>query len=655
MGKASRAKRRRALKPEAEAAAGPDIRDEAGPGEARRFDRFLLGVLAAAALFRILYFLTFQARSVFFDSLLLDASIYDGWARRIAGGEWIGSEPFYFAPGYPYLLAILYRFVSPWAGTVYIFQMILGLVNIFLIHRLAGYAFGRRAARAAAVLAALYASFPFLEAKIMSATTGLTTLLLGLVLLVSAAGRSSPWRWLLGGLLMGITSLIRPESLLAAPLFLVWIWRWGRPPDPSLRGWSGWRPTLAAGLLLGAGWVGGVLPATAHNVAAGGSNLISSQGGITFYQSNNSRARGLYVALGREGFSGAPERQAEEERRIAGEAVGRPLSSSEASSYWFRRGLGFVLDQPGRFLWLLGMKALRFAGSYEYSTEYILYVERETIGLLSIPFAPFALLLALAVPTLTASMRGGNVRRRSRGPRLNPAGWLLIMSLLSTLGACLAFYVSSRYRLPAAVPLVVFGAATLVTAMDAWRRGRRSEVYVTAVIVGVIFLIAHFEKDSSATIQEANVHYNTGNLWAGRSEHVKAVGEFRRALEMDDSRYQTWFNMGNSLRKLGRLEEAAEAYGEAGGRRKSFLAAWLRRGSVLMVLENWQGAREAYARAAEIAPGNFGVHLALGRSAARLGDREAAIRHLDRALEIRPGSREALSERAGLAIRNEER
>jgi tetratricopeptide (TPR) repeat protein len=648
MGEASRAKRRRAEAPATPIAAGPDVPREAGPKETRRFEGFLPGVLAAAALFRILYFLTYQAHSVHFDSLFLDARIYDDWARRIAGGEWIASEPFYFAPGYPYLLALLYRFVSPWVGTVYIFQFLLGLVNIFLIHRLAGDAFGRRAARAAAVLATLYASFPFLEAKMMSATAGLTTLLLALVLLVSAAGRSSPWRWLLGGLLMGFTSLIRPESLLAAPLFSIWIWRWGRPPHPSLAGWRGWRPTLAAGLLLGTGWIGGVLPSAAHNIAAGGSNLISSQAGITFYQSNNPRARGLYVALNQEGFSGTPARQAEEERRIAEEAVGRPLSRSEVSSYWFGRGLEFVLDQPGRFLWLLGMKALRFAGSYEYSTEYILYVERETIGLLRVPFAPFALLLALAIPTLAAPLRRGKRRRPGRAQQLNPASWLLIMSLLSTLGACIAFHVSSRYRLPATVPLIVFGAATLVGATDAWQRGRRSEVYVTAAIVGVVFLFAHFEKDSSATVQEANVHYNTGNLWANRDEHVKAVAEYRRALEMGNSRSATWFNMGNSLRKLGELEEAAEAYGEALSRRKRFFAAWFNRGFVLMELEDWQGAREAYARAADLAPGNFAVHLALGRSAARLGDREAAIRHLDRALEIRPDSREALRERAGL-------
>jgi hypothetical protein len=33
---------------------------------------------------------------------------YDVWARRIAGGEWLGTQAFYQTPLYPYLLAAIY-------------------------------------------------------------------------------------------------------------------------------------------------------------------------------------------------------------------------------------------------------------------------------------------------------------------------------------------------------------------------------------------------------------------------------------------------------------------------------------------------------------------------------------------------------------------
>src|SRR5262249_50073068 len=40
--------------------------------------------------------------------LMGDAKAYDGWARQIAQGDWLGHDVFYQAPLYPYFLGILY-------------------------------------------------------------------------------------------------------------------------------------------------------------------------------------------------------------------------------------------------------------------------------------------------------------------------------------------------------------------------------------------------------------------------------------------------------------------------------------------------------------------------------------------------------------------
>ncbi|MBI3450577.1 MAG: tetratricopeptide repeat protein [Acidobacteria bacterium] len=607
-------------------------------------------VLALAAIFRIAYFLQYRAESVFFDAPFLDAFIYDSWARRIAAGEWFPKDAFYFAPGYPYALAVFYKVIAATVGAAYALQMALGLLNIVLIRRLAALAFGSRVADVAAALAALYASFPFLESKLMSPTLSLSLLLAALTMLVGATSRGGARRWALAGCLLGATSLVRPESLLAAPFVVLWIRLWGGRAAPGAKGTS-WR---IAALALLAGWAIPILPVTLHNAAhGGGSTLISSQGGITFYQSNNPRARGLYVFLSKEGFSGAPERQAEEEKGIAEKALGRPLTRSEVSSYWFSKGLAFVRSDPGRFAWLVGMKFLRFIGSYEYSTEYILYVEREQVWLLWLPFVPFALLVALAAPAIARALGAASwkatIAGGALGPgALNPAGWLLLIALASNLATVLMFYVSSRYRLPSAPSLIAFAACTVVAGWDAWRGGRRGAAGALAGIVAAVFLLAHFERDDSATIQEANVHYNSGNIWAGRKEPERAVAEYRRALSMDDSRYETWFNLGNSLRDLGRPQEAADAYGRAAGRRPQFWNAHLRRAQALEAASDWAGAKESYEKAAALHDGEFDVELGLGRVAARMGDRATALRHLDRALQIRPGNPAAAAERGKL-------
>lgn len=650
MGKASQRKKdataRGAKPPEATAAeprvAAPDDGNGAAP-----FPTALLILLGVGAVFRLAYFLQYRTQSILFDSPILDAAVYEAWARRIAAGEWAPPGPFYFAPGYPYALA-LFHALFPWPlPAAYVFQLVCGLACIALIHRLTRAAFGGRAALFAAVLASLYAAFPFFETKPMATTLALTVLLAALAVLEAAARQTAAWRWATAGLLLGLTSLFRPETLLAAPFFVFWIYRWAAP---AARAWGApSRGAVAATALLLAAWAVAISPATLHNLrAGGGSNLISSQGGITFYQANNERARGLYSALSRQGFSGAPDRQEEEEKALAEKALGRPLSRSEVTSYWFGRGLAFVREQPGRFLWLLGMKLLRFAGSYEYSTEYILYVERENVWLLWLPFVPFALILALAVPSLVVPPAARRDGRRHGPRRLNAAGGLLAVTLAANVAVVLIFYVSSRYRISSVPALTAFAGATLASLWSDGKAGRRSRAGIVAGSVAVLFVLLHFEKDSSATFEEANAHFNIGNVWAEKKLHEEAVKEYRRAIAMVGSRYQYHVNLGNSLRDLGRHAEAAEAYGQAGALRPRFANAHLQRAQMLVETGDWAGARQACERVLEIKPDQFDAHLLLGRIAARLGDRKAAVEHLDRAMALRPDSQAARAARAGL-------
>lgn len=586
----------------------------------------LLAVVTGAALFRAAYLLQYRAASVFYDTPFLDAAVYDGWARRIAAGAWLPAEAFFFPPGYAYALGALYRVGLSAPTSVYVAQQGLGLLNIVLIHRIADRAFGSRVALAAAMLAALYAPLPFLETKLMSATLALTLLLGAIAMLGAAQARGGARRWAGAGVLLGATSLLRPDTLLAGPFLVAWLARW----TPSSASRSRWQTTMVAMAALLLGWAAPIVPVAIHNLGAGGS-LISAQGGMTFYQANNARARGLYVLMRDEGFSGSPADEPDEEKAIAERAVGHPLSRAEVSAYWRDKGLQFIRNSPGRFVWLLGMKVVRYVGSYEYSTEFILPVERERVWLLWLPVVPFALLVALTLPAL---------------PRRHGAGeWLLLAVLASNLLTVLVFYVSSRYRFASLPTLLVFAGATLVGLVDAVRDRRRAAAARTAALVFAVFMVAHFETDAASVFQEANAHFNTGSAWAKKGDQERAVAEFQRAIAMDATRYDFWFAQGHSLGVLGRRAEAAVAYGEAARRRPQLFLPRVLEGQMREELGDLAGARAAYERAEAINPDDFELELALGEVTERLGDREAAIRHLDHALVLRPDSAAARSSR----------
>lgn len=66
-----------------------------------------------AALVRVAYLLDYRAHSVFWDAMLLDASVYDEWARSATTDWTVGSQVYALPPLYPYLLTALYTLCGP--------------------------------------------------------------------------------------------------------------------------------------------------------------------------------------------------------------------------------------------------------------------------------------------------------------------------------------------------------------------------------------------------------------------------------------------------------------------------------------------------------------------------------------------------------------
>jgi hypothetical protein len=296
------------------------------------------------------------------------------------------------------------------------------------------------------------------------------------------------------------------------------------------------------------------------------SNLISSQAGITFYQSNNARARGLYVFLDHEGFSGNPHVQAEEEKTLAEKEVGHPLKRSEVTRYWMNRGLSWITANPGKSFVLECFKLLRFLGSYEYSTEYILYAERESVLTLWMTPLPFALITSLGIAGILMQLKDG----------FRPPALLLALFVVSNFLVAMMFYVSSRYRMPSAPYLILFAASG---AERLWQGHRspvsatRTESWVYVAIVAVLFLIFHVQVDESHLIQEANVHYNAGNQYFGKKDYVSAVAEYDRAVAGNQTNWRAWFNRGNALAALKRNDDAIESFKQVLKHNKNMTAA----------------------------------------------------------------------------------
>lgn len=108
--------------------------------------------------------------SPFFDLLLGDAHGYDEWARRLAAGDWIGTEVFYQAPLYPYFLGVLYQIAGHDLLTVRIAQAAIGSASCALLALAGERLFSRRVGVLAGLALALYAPAIFFDALLQNDT-----------------------------------------------------------------------------------------------------------------------------------------------------------------------------------------------------------------------------------------------------------------------------------------------------------------------------------------------------------------------------------------------------------------------------------------------------------------------------------------------------
>jgi len=575
--------------------------------------RSLAIILLAAAAFRAIYFHLYGQSSIYFDGLILDSSLYDGWARSISTGAWLGRQAFYFPPLYPYLLGLLYMTVGHSLAAVYLLQALLGLVNLLLIYRIGSAAFDQRVGLLAAGAAALYGPFAFFEMKVLGTTLGLTLNLLALALLIGAeravlAGRRGALRWLASGLVIGTAAECLPGTILLAPLYAAFL---------------GVRRGRAAIALLAGAFLA-TLPVLAHNLYVASDPLpLSGQGGVTFYQGNHPNAQGLYGVA--PGFSGSPDTQAAEEQQIAERATLRPMRRSETSAFFLRKGLVFIFSSPGEWLALEGRKLLALAGDYEASTEYSLYYERQQIPWLRLLFLPFA------------AISGAGVAGMILAGRPRPAAPALFLYTVYAAAIPLVFYVSSRYRLPLAPALLIYGASfveRLRTELRDWGALRPRTMQIAAGALGLA-LLSFFPLGVQSPSAEGNVHYNIGNLLAGRNLHAEAIVSFDRALARWPGNAYAWINRGNSLDRLGREDEALASYQRAQEASPGFWLAYKAQGIIYHRRKAYEDELEVYRRGLKT-DGEEAYYL-LGVALKNLDRRDEAVRAFQEATRLNPG------------------
>ncbi len=488
-------------------------------------------LLGAAVGLRILYVLIDRGSDPTFARPMLDGAYYLAWAHRIAGGGPFAAGAFYLAPLYPILLAGFLRLFGEAFTLLYLCQQMLGVGAALLLGGAASRIAGKRAGWCAAALFLLYHPFLYFASRPLGEPLALFLLAASIRALVSA----SPWRGAeAAGFLAGAAALARP-NLLLAPL----AWAAG---DLARKRW------VRAGLIV-AGACVAVLPVAVRNLAASGHLVaISSNGGLTLYHGNGPGAVGAYVHP--EGFSGQIATQREEAAAMARSLSGRAMDEVEADRWWGRQALRARLADPLGSVALFARKLFLLFDDHEHGLDYPPALDANPLRWIA-P-VPFAVILALATAAVVLlGWRGSG-------------GWTAWGAAIACGVAPVAFYASSRYRLPmAAVLCIPAGAGLAALASRAlWReRDRRLAVSLAAAAIVAVVSLAVPSSDLSAN-EESVYLANRASILKAAGDLPAAEADAARALTLDPGSVPARFNLAVIVEAQGRTAEAEKLYRE---------------------------------------------------------------------------------------------
>lgn len=548
------------------------------------FDRLALVVFVLAALLRIAYAYEAANTMPVLRQPLADSIVYVESAKTIASGQLVADTPFYRAPLYSYLIAPFYLFDDAPETAIIGFQVLLGLMILFITWRIARNLYGAAPALLSLILVGLLGSLAAAETKLLGTTLGIFLGTLALWILTTAkSGRG----FLLAGLCLGAAALTRPNVVLVVIGVVVLLLFTRQSLQEGFK-------RRAFPMLLGFALL--VAPATLHNLLAGDFVLISWNGGMTFYHGNNAANRSGLLEPGPLTPGGINAvQQSRKDISIASELAGRQLRPSESSSFWFRQGIKDVVSDPAAALRRVGVKLYRFAGAHEYADNYSHAVEENQVGRLRMFLIPFPLLLIPAVVALIL-----------KPPRRREDQFVLIFAGLGLI-TCLLFYVGSRYR-SESVPALAILAGVILTAAPAASRTKKLLASGAVIVLIALALIPAGRRADSQDAMAAT--YWAGALARdGRPDEARAM--YRDATRFDYKNPVPWARWAAYATETSGIEDGVRILDKAIARGADGAIIRAERGTLLIQLGKVEKAERDLSLALSARPDDPTVRLNL--------------------------------------------
>jgi tetratricopeptide (TPR) repeat protein len=410
------------------------------------------------------------------------------------------------------------------------------------------------------------------------------------------------------GVLLGLSALARANVLVMVFVVVPWILMSG-----SRRRWRHAGYFLAALIVT-------ILPATVHNFVASRDFVpITSNGGVNFYIGNSEDATGIFYPP--RGINLVTD---DAVHTYVERVLGRKVSPSEASDYWFDEAATYIRSHPADWVVLMGRKTAMFFNGYEIPQIESFAIARERYAILRVMFVNAWMLIALGVTGMLFAV--GRWRKF----------FLLYGYVFAFALSIILFFITSRYRVQIAPALALFAAWAVVVALPDAITSLKRRIWPLALIA----LLVLATNPSIFALPEDEVrwreHTHESRRLSKIGKYDEAVAEANAAIEVHPDYADSYINRALIEKDAGKRFEAVEDYARAVEINPNLSTVQYDFGQLLRSLKMNGPAIEAYRRAVELNPLMLEAYNNLGITYQLEGRYEEAITQFERVIALDP-------------------
>jgi tetratricopeptide (TPR) repeat protein len=479
-----------------------------------------------------------------FHGLIIDSEIYSSLAVQILNGNILFEDSIFINPLYPFFIATIYSIFGKVLLPILCIQAIIDSLGCIVICLIAIRIFNNKVIGiVSALMYAVYGMAAFYTGILLSTTLIIFLELLVILLLLVGQDKEQVRFFFISGMMAGLLTLARPNSILFLLVLPIWFVAASKTILVTKKHIKG----LTAVII---GFVIALLPMSLRNYKIGKTFVpYPAQGGINFYIGNNKNATGKFINI--KGIVNTPIEQVKTSKYCAELESGKRLNSSQASRYWFSKGLRFIVDHPLNALLLYLKKFALFWRKEEIPLNFNYSFVKTFLPVFKIPFISFGVIAPCAIIGLLFCLR-------------MKEALLINLFFFSYMLSVILFFVSARYRLPSVPFLVIYASYGIYQFIRIVSSRRMKNVAVVLllfvlVLIGVNGNFQYFKPP----VGDPSSHNNLGMVYCRQGLFQDAIEQFNKAIALNPEYGEAYNNLGVAYAGRGKFNEAIAQWQKA--------------------------------------------------------------------------------------------